>query len=413
MNISEGSVAISGLGCISAAGRDVEEHLQTFVERSIVPAPVPGRLFETSLPYPVFAVGPDPLSPWSRALLENLQPKISLIELSRTSLLVLDAALQAIRSAGLNLDKLQKKRVGICLGTTVGCAFNDEEYYRTWRRGGRPCAAPIFRYLGGNIASVLQAILCLRGPVGVITNACASGTDAIGVAKNWLNTDRCDLVIAGGADALSRIAYNGFASLMLADPDACRPFDQSRKGLNLGEGAGIMVLAKIRQDDRPALGWVHGYGTAADAWHPTAPHPDGRGLQAAIKKAVADCGGGIKKEQVSLINAHGTGTPTNDLAETTAVAAVFSQDSLPPLVSTKGFTGHTLGAAGGLEAIFTLLALAAGESKGSFRCGNPDPTFPYQPMSQGVQVALNGKIGISESLAFGGSNSCLVLEAAS
>ncbi|MDH3359425.1 MAG: beta-ketoacyl-[acyl-carrier-protein] synthase family protein [Desulfobulbaceae bacterium] len=415
--MSGDAVAISGAGCISAAGIDLAAHGQALAGKSPGCVSVPAWLFKTSLSFPVFAAPEDPLSPESRQLLaaQNV-PDSLLAELSRTSLLIIEAALQALTQANVDFASLKSQRVGICLGTTVGCAFNDEDYYRSWRQGERPDLPPVLRYMGGNISSVLQKVLSVEGPVLVVTNACASGTDAIGIAKGWLETDRCDLAIAGGGDALSRIAYNGFASLMLADTKPCRPFDVSRQGLNLGEGAGVMILEKestLKQRGGQPLGWVHGYGTASDAWHPTAPHPQGRGLQQAILHALKSVKQGIAKTDIALINAHGTGTPSNDAAETAAIAAVFADGPIPPFVSTKGITGHTLGAAGGLEAVFTLLALQQGITHGACRCNTPDPDFPCSPVLQNEQVALAGRMGISQSLAFGGGNSCLVLEAAS
>jgi 3-oxoacyl-[acyl-carrier-protein] synthase-1/3-oxoacyl-[acyl-carrier-protein] synthase II len=247
----------------------------------------------------------------------------------------------------------------------------------------------------------------------VITNACASGTDAIGVARNWLATGQCDIAIAGGADELSRVAYNGFVSLMLTDKEPCRPFSADRQGLNLGEGAGVLVLE--RQDDSAErqvgpLGWVRGYGCAADAWHPTAPHPDGRGLKTALRQALHDCG--MPMDAPALINAHGTGTKANDKAETSALSGIFSGDERPPIVSTKGITGHTLGAAGGVEAIFTLMALRAGYTPGTVGCLEADPQLAMPVLGQGDEHNLSGNWGISQSLAFGGGNSALVLEAA-
>lgn len=408
---SADGIVISGMGCVSAAGRNPEEHLQALNGQPVSCGPVPERDFVTSLPFPVFSAPPEPPT-GSEPDHHRLAPAAT--ALGPTGLLALKATLQALARAGIGAADLQGKRVGICLGTTVGCAFNDEDYYRAWRRGDRPPLEPVWRYLRNNISAALQELLAVSGPSLVITNACASGTDAIGVAGNWLRSGRCDLAIAGGADALSRIACNGFAALQLADPNPCRPFDQSRQGLNLGEGAGILIMesgATARRGNRRPLGWVRGYGTASDAWHPTAPHPEGRGLQAAITAALGDQNG-FRREQIALINGHGTGTPSNDLAETSALAAIFASGYRPPLVSTKPLTGHTLGAAGAIEAIFTLLALQSGKTPGTRRCQHPDPAFPYRPLAEAEQVELSGKIGLSQSLAFGGGNSCLVLEAA-
>ncbi|MFH7319905.1 beta-ketoacyl-[acyl-carrier-protein] synthase family protein [Desulfurivibrio sp. D14AmB] len=404
-------IAISGMGCISAAGKNPEEHLRSLNGQPVACAPVPGETFATSLTFPVFSAPAEPLPAQGPAF-----PRLTQIaaDLSPTARLALRATLQALARSGIEPADLRKKRVGICLGTTVGCAFNDEDYYRAWRQGARPPLDPVRRYLRGNISAILQEILGVSGPCLVVTNACASGTDALGIAGNWLRSGRCELAIAGGADGLSRIACNGFAALQLTDSSPCRPFDQSRQGLNLGEGAAVLLLEKgasAHRAQRRTMGWLRGYGTAADAWHPTAPHPEGRGLQAAIRAALKDAM--IQnREQIALINGHGTATPSNDLAETSALAAIFTADYRPPLVSTKSLTGHTLGAAGAIEAVFTLLALQNETTSGTRRCRQPDPAFPYRPLTEDEQVVLSGRIGLSQSLAFGGGNSCLVLEAA-
>ncbi|ADH85820.1 beta-ketoacyl-[acyl-carrier-protein] synthase family protein [Desulfurivibrio alkaliphilus] len=405
------AIAVGGMGCVSAAGLNLEEHGAALAGGEVACGPVPAEIYATSLPFPVFSVAGDPLALTGR--LPEVAAAAELTALSRTSRLALAAALEALADAGLSPEMLRGRKVGVCLGTTVGCAFNDEDYYRAWRQGERPPLAPVQRYLQGNVSIALQAVLQLAGPALVITNACASGTDAIGVAADWLRQGRCDLAIAGGADALSRIAGNGFTSLLLTDAAPCRPFDESRQGLNLGEGAAVLLLeresAGARQGRRPR-GWIRGFGTAGDAWHPTAPHPQGIGLQRAIGVALA--GSDLRRQDIALINGHGTGTPANDLAETTATAEVFGADGRVPLVSTKALTGHTLGAAGAVEAVFTLLALQAGKTVGSRRCRRPDPAFPYRPLAEDEERVLTGPIGISQSLAFGGGNSCLVLEAA-
>lgn len=267
------------------------------------------------------------------------------------------------------------------------------------------------RYLSDNLAVALQDIFHCQGPSAVVTNACASGTDAIGLGRSWLRHDLCDLVLCGGADELSRLACHGFASLLLTSAAPCMPFARERSGLNLGEGAGIVILEKSsRARDRGVRpqGWLRGYGAASDGHHPTAPHPEGRGLQQAIRTAMTEAGVGVAG--ISLINGHGTGTQANDLAETTGLAALgFSRT---PLISTKGATGHTLGAAGGIEAVLCLRALQEGRTFGTVGCRQPDPRLAMSPLTQGERVTLDGRVGLSHSLAFGGGNAALVLEAA-
>jgi 3-oxoacyl-(acyl-carrier-protein) synthase len=324
------------------------------------------------------------------------------------------AITEALTQSKLDADELRGKTVGIVLGTTVGCTFLNETYYRDWKTGRVRNDGPIFDYLSSNLAETLQRILQVSGPRAVITNACASGTDAIGLALDWLRCNLCDIAIAGGADALSRVACHGFSSLMLISQRPCRPFDQNRDGLNLGEGAGILVMEREKDAHaRQAVisGWVRGYGSASDAYHPTAPHPEGRGLQEAIRLAIAEAGIGLA--DIGFVNAHGTGTPANDITELTALRRLgFSTHPDCPIVSTKGATGHTLGAAGGIEAVLTLGILNAGTTRGNIGCTECDPKLPLPVPTERESCPISGRIGMSESLAFGGGNSAIILEGA-
>lgn len=410
--MTKSRVAITGTGCVSALGMGQHTIWKNCPEGIISCTPVPEWLFHTELPYPVFAAPPEPLSGAGRDLLEDTLPDFPTSAMSRTLNLAVSAVAEALNQAGIGLQYLRGKKIGIALGTTVGCTFNNEDYYEQWRRGMKPDLAPIFHYLSGNLAQAIHGILGTQGPSAVVTNACASGTDAIGLAKGWIASGTCDLAVAGGADELSRIAYNGFAGLQLSDTEQCRPFDRHRKGLNLGEGAGLLVLeeeGQARERGITPLGCVRGYGSASDAWHPTAPHPEGRGLQCAFGQALADAG--LSIQDVAMINAHGTGTKANDLAEANALSNLLPKSCHVAIVSTKGMTGHTLGAAGGLEAILTLLALRQGVTPGTHGYQSSDPQLPVNPIPQGISVPLPTRIGMSQSLAFGGGNATLVIEA--
>lgn len=408
-NNSLSRVTVTGLGSCCAAGANVVEILDSLKRRRVTCQQIPDYLFHTELTYPVFALKQGILSPESLNFL-GLTDVHSLPQSpNRTLLLALEATVAALQNAGIGLPCLQEKRVGIVLGTTVGCTFNNETYYIQWREGQRPDPAPVLRYLDSNPATTLQAILGVHGPAVVVTNACASGTDAIGIACGWLRQGFCDIVIAGGADALSRIAYHGFASLMLLSASACTPFDQNRSGLNLGEGSGILIMeSQVAAENRGAQiqGWVRGYGVASDCYHPTAPHPEGKGLQRALAQALNDAG--ISIDDISFINAHGTGTAANDSAETAALAAMEFADC--PVVSTKGITGHMLGAAGAVEAILSLHVLREQQTCGTVSCSRADPKLAYPVLTEKEQTLLQGRLGISQSLAFGGTNSALVLE---
>jgi len=400
---------ISGCGILCGAGVGVENAWQGLGKGRVNCGPVPEWLFATALSCPVFVCPRQSFAPEAAAyLVDDSFPAGA----SRTVALALAATVQGLTGAGIEADELHRLRVGIAMGTTVGCTFHDEDYFVAWRDGKEPDLDPVRNFLGNNVAQALHRLMGTRGPAMVITNACASSTDAIGIAAGWIADGTCDLAIAGGADELSRVALNGFASLMLTSDTLCRPYDAGRQGLNLGEGAAVMILEpeeRIRARGAACIGRVRGYGTAADAWHPTAPHPEGRGLVAALEAAVKTAGiSGLP----ALINGHGTGTRANDRVETNALSRVFGEARAIPLVSTKGVTGHTLGAAGGVEAVFTLEALRRGETPGTVGCTDPDPELPFPPVKEGEMAALSSRVGISQSLAFGGTNSVLVLEAA-
>jgi 3-oxoacyl-[acyl-carrier-protein] synthase-1/3-oxoacyl-[acyl-carrier-protein] synthase II len=326
-------------------------------------------------------------------------------EVLRTSALALHAAREALADAGLDGEALSGLRVGVCIGTTVGSAMNDEFFCRDYRAGAEPDLAPMERVLRSNPASVIAREFGFGGPCQTVVNACASGTDAVGLGASWIRGGICDLVVAGGADELSRITYNGFISLMITDAVPCRPFDRDRKGLNLGEGAGMLVLesaAHCARRGARARSFLLGYGNACDSHHMTAPRPDGEGLRAAITEALACCDTPVGS--ISFVNAHGTGTPDNDRVESSVLAALFPG---VPYHSTKGYTGHTLGAAGAIEAVFTVAFLECGMIPSSIGLTTSDPELSDTPVAE--NTVIWGTVAMSESLAFGGSNSVILL----
>jgi 3-oxoacyl-(acyl-carrier-protein) synthase len=203
---------------------------------------------------------------------------------------------------------------------------------------------------------------------------------------------------------LNQIIYCGFSSLQLLSPEPCRPFDKNRKGLNLGEGAGIMVLETAeRSRSKPIVGRIRGYGTATDAYHLTAPHPEARGMKKALEQALAQAGAAVS--DIAFINAHGTGTMTNDIAE-----SLFFRTMLPqiPFVATKGCTGHTLGAAGAVEAVFAMAHLHRRRLPASPGFQESDPAAGTSPVS--VPTDVDSGLAMSQSLAFGGNNSVLLMD---
>lgn len=386
-------IPVTGLGCLCAAGVRLSACLAALDAGQRAPAP-PQRLGSVVRRHPAFTL---PESFFERAPGEE--------GLTHTVRMALTACREALSDAGLDEAALGGLRVGVCLGTSVGAALDFLDLYAAMRKGEPADDADLRRYLAGNPALATARALGCTGPVQTVTNACSSGTDAIGIAASWIREGLCDVVLAGGADALSPVTYIGFMRLMITDENPCRPFDVRRAGLNLGEGAGVVVLegsASAARRAAPSRGVVLGYGTACDAYHLTAPHPDGLGLERALVDALEQAG--AMADEVAFVNAHGTGTRNNDVVE-----ALVACRALPgvPLVATKGMTGHTLGAAGAIEAVFTLAHLRAGVVPASVGFGEQDPELGVAPTT--ALTPVSGRVAVSQSLAFGGNNSVLVL----
>ena len=379
-------IAISGLGVLSAAGGDVAASLRTLRDGQR-PEWIVCPFAKLPVELPMFPVAGGP-------------------NIDRTFHLAMQATGQALADAGL--DSLPDGfRLGVCLGTTVACQLNDIPFYAEYRATGNPSLEPVERFAAGSLAERVARETRATGPVMTVVNACSSGTDAMGVAMAWLQAGLCDAVLAGGADELSPIPTVGFHALGLTSPEPCKPFDRTRSGLNLGEGAGVVVLE--RADSAARRGrklnlFVAGFGAASDGHHLTAPHPDGLGLELAVRAALREAG--IEPADVDFINAHGTSTPENDRIEGATLARIFGPGVRA--ISTKGATGHTLGAAGGIETVFTALALREGWISPSIGFAERDEAIPFAPLTAVTPVVR--RHALSTSLAFGGNNAVVVLE---
>jgi 3-oxoacyl-[acyl-carrier-protein] synthase-1/3-oxoacyl-[acyl-carrier-protein] synthase II len=354
-----------------------------------------GLRHPVSLEYPVFQVGPElPCAPG-----EGHGSRVKSVRLA------LAAAEEALGQAGLAPQDLEARRVGVCLGATVTGSLKEEAIPQAEGSGPSAYLTPEERFLRTSPVLKLADQYRATGPLQTIVTACSAGSDAIGLAAQWIQSGMCDLVITGGVDELYEITYNGFASLMNCDKRPCRPFDASRNGLNLGEGAGILLLESeqcLSQRGGRAKAFVSGYGNASDAYHLTSPSPEGQGLRVAIFEALEACG--IDPRQIGFINAHGTGTLDNDSLEAALFREIFPET---PFFSTKGYTGHTLAAAGAVEAAFTTACLESQSLPPSGGFATPDPELPASPISRPVQVRT--EYALSQTLAFGGINSVLVL----
>jgi 3-oxoacyl-(acyl-carrier-protein) synthase len=390
-------VSISGVGCLCAQGLTLSDCMDSLFSNEIIPKP-PTRFAREGLgDYPVFEISSIVFEDRGNTELEEAP--------SPTVIFACRALTEALSQARIPPESYRGKRVGVCLGTSVGAAVNLREFYAAYRTGGSPNTQPVARYLKGNPALAVAKRFGFTGPCQTVVNACSSGADAIGIGASWIREGLCDFVMAGGADELSLITYSGFIRLMITSPEPCQPFDAERKGLNLGEGAAMFILepsgAPERAGRHTRANFV-GYGAASDAHHLTAPRPDGAGLVLAINQALSQAGKDMR--DIAFINAHGTGTRDNDVVE----ARVFNAlaPSLP-ISATKGGTGHTLGAAGAIEAAIVIGCLERGAVPRSHGFRLRDPALPVEPIKE--TTPLYGQTALSTSLAFGGLNSVLAL----
>lgn len=381
---------VAGFGCISNAG----DGLARTLEGLYGAVPPPRRASAkagTSLAVPVFELD-----------------SFTEVSASRSMALLEHALNEALPKAGLTKNTLRQYRAGVCIGTTVAVQLNDIEFYRKQKNGAIDSFEPLERFLGGNPSEKIHRDLRLTGPQTTISNACASGADAILMGSLWIEAGLCDIVIAGGTDELSRVPVAGFHALGVTSNEPCRPFDAERKGLNLGEGAGVVILMteKLFSERYPQSRErfvIAGCGSSGDAYHITSPHPEGLGLERAIRQALSRAN--IQPEQIAFINAHGTGTANNDACESAVFLRLFGEQVR--YLSTKGKTGHTLGAAGTLELIFTLLMLRQGVLPPSAGFRSKGEDIPVPPVSETTEIS--GDFAMSTSLAFGGCNTALIV----
>ncbi len=323
----------------------------------------------------------------------------------RTSRFLVHAAREALETAELRDALPDADRIGVVVGTALGGI--DE--------ASRALAAPgALRALTGSVydgpTRNLARWLGARGPALTVTTACASGATSLGLAADLLRAGQADVVLAGGADGLCRFVQRGFNVLRSLTRDAVRPFDRRRSGLLLGEGAGLVVLERVdtavRRGHRP-LGYLLGHASTADGAHITAPDPEGRGLELAVRAALAEAG--LAPDALDLVSAHGTGTPANDRVETDVLKRVLGPRARAiPVNSIKAHLGHTMGAAATLEAIMCLLAGRHGQVPPTLNYGEADPECDLDCVPNAARI-WRPRVSLSTSLGFGGCNAALVL----
>jgi 3-oxoacyl-[acyl-carrier-protein] synthase II len=321
------------------------------------------------------------------------------------------AALEATGQAGLGPELLQK--AAVLFGTGCGGAEETGNYLGEVVAGREPPVAWLVPHQPSAVTDLVARLLSAHGPRSTIMTACSSSAIAISQARDLITLGRAEVAVCGGAEGLCRLTTAGFSALRATSPESCRPFDKERKGLNLGEGAAVLVLESVaharRRGARP-LARLCGAGLSCDAHHMTAPHPQGEGALRAMRAACADAG--IAPEAVGYINAHGTGTPHNDAAETAAVKSLLGERSgRVAMSSIKSMVGHTLGAAGAIEAAASVLSLLHGFLPPTANLLTPDPAFGAAEdfdLIMGASRAQPVDVVMSSSFAFGGNNAVLI-----
>ncbi|MEN0038232.1 MAG: beta-ketoacyl-ACP synthase [Cellvibrio sp.] len=320
---------------------------------------------------------------------------------------LLHAALAPIRG---EIDALKQRfgahRIGVVLGSsTSGIAEGEAAVAHHLHHGELPAA---YHYSQQEIAApstYLATELQLQGPAWTISTACTSGAKAIASGARLLQLGVCDAVIVGGADSLCKLTVEGFMSLAAVSDELCNPFSLNRKGINIGEAAALIILSR-----EPGLVRLGGVGETSDAHHISAPEPEGRGAEAAMRAALAQAG--LAPTDIGYINLHGTATEQNDRMESLAVARVFSDNPTIACSSTKSLTGHTLGAAGALEAVFCYLSLVRDDGQVPPQLGDGvnDPQLAALAGLGERQLNQPLNYAMSNSFAFGGNNISLILE---
>jgi 3-oxoacyl-(acyl-carrier-protein) synthase len=390
-------VFITGMGIISALGsnaaenRDCLRHGQTGIKKA--------KILETRYTE-IFPFGEVPYSTLElkeRAGIANEKG------ISRTEVLALLAIQQTIKDAALSNEEIATYDMAFLSASTVGGMSLTDQLHQDANKIGEP-SDYLASYNIGEHANSLVKRFGIKGVSTTFNTACSSSANAIMFGAKLIKSGRCKRAIVGGTDALAKYTVNGFNSLQILSPEHCKPFDKNRTGLTLGEGAAYLVLESeevVR--DKKIYGELTGYGNANDAFHPSSISDDAIGIIASISEALEVAK--LDPDAIDYINAHGTGTMNNDITEQTGMNKIFN--TIPPFQSTKTYTGHTLAAAGAIEAVFSLLAMGNNELYPSLNCNDPIDDFKVVPISNYTD---NYKIKhvLSNSFGFGGNCSSLI-----
>ena len=392
-------IVVTGLGIISALGMGADDTYVRLLEgRSGI-----GKMKYLKSKHTDLPVGEVPFSD------EELREILFIKEdasITRTSLLGAAALREALASASL-LPRDRSWKMAFISGTTVGGMEKSEQYYYDFLHTREKD-----EYIALHDCGACTDMIGQANPYGfemmtTISTACSSAANAILLGANMLKMNRTDIVVVGGTECLSKFHLDGFNSLMILDHEPCRPFDKNRNGLNLGEGAAYLVMEReetAHQRGVTPLCQLSGYGNRCDAFHQTASSPNGEGAYQSMMEALTMAG--LKPSDIDYINAHGTGTPNNDESEGHAMMRVFG-DNMPPVSSTKSYTGHTTSASGGVEAAISILALIRGFIPANLNFSERIESLNFTPVKE-VKQGVELQHILTNSFGFGGNDSSCI-----
>lgn len=390
-------VAITGMGIISSIGETVEENFNALIN---------GKPGITVIDNIATAHKNEIKVGEVKKTNTQLAKELGLADdnnFSRTAMLGALAAKQAVKNAGIN--DINEYNTGLISATSVGGMDMTETYFYNYFESEEN-RRYILSHDAGDTTHKIADELGLKGMVTTISTACSSAANSIMLGARLIKSGKLDRVIVGGTDALSKFTINGFKTLMILSDTYNTPFDNNRKGLNLGEAAAFLVLESdevVKKQNKKVLAYLSGYGNANDAYHQTASSENGDGAFLAMEKAFRISG--LKPSQIDYINAHGTATPNNDLSEGRALIRVFGE-AMPDFSSTKPFTGHTLAAAAAIEAVYSILALQNGTVYPNLNFKTPMEEFNMIPQLELKEKEINHVL--SNSFGFGGNCSTLL-----
>jgi 3-oxoacyl-[acyl-carrier-protein] synthase-1 len=394
------AVFVTGMGVVSAIGFSVDENRRALLagETGI------GSMQHLQTEHHQLPVGEVKAS--NQDLINRLQPKNN--NLTRTALLGLMAAREAASQA--NYSDAQPLKTGIISATTVGGMDRTERFYPGFIQDSNAghLRDVVYHDCGAATENIADE-LGIKDFLSTINTACSSSVNAIMLGVRLIRAGRLDRVLVGGSDALSQFTLNGFNSLMILDSLPCRPFDATRSGLNLGEGAGFLMIeseASMNITKSTALAKIEGFANTNDAFHQTASSPEGTGAQMAMLRALQMSD--LQIDEIDYLNAHGTATGNNDEAEGIAISKVF-EGNFPLVSSTKAFTGHTLAAAGSIESVFSILAMQEQCAFATLRLQTTMPEISFEPLRE-LRKAKISKV-MSNSFGFGGNCSSIIFSA--